>query len=166
MRTYKNRLAIFILLILFLLSGLAITSCSKNTSNNPKKETSQIDNSKDYKQFDLTVDNFEHFFYFKSSLNGLQAYNTHSYIYEVIGVLNYAYYDNVIVTFDVVYIQNNKSYKGKYSLTLNASGYTSFTSKDSELLNAVGCAYYDFDTTEVEITVETVTGKIILFNQT
>ena len=165
MRKHKSKFTILILLILFLLNGLAITSCSNNTSNHissaTEKETSQSDTSKDYRQFDLTMDNFAHFFYFKeypaSPLNG----STDPGGYEVIGVLNYAYYDNVVVTFDVDYEYHR--YTGEYSITLNAAGYVYFPANDKNLLTAIGCTNFK-RLGDKKVTLTNITGTIILFN--
>lgn len=177
LKTYKNRVMALIICILSIFVCVCFTACSSDSStkidqladneNGNNEETSKTNNSQKYKEFDLSVDNFNYFFDFTSSFD-IPANEEY---YKVIGVLNYAYYDNVVVTFDVVYTigSNNRygeveeTYVGEYSVALNAAGYASFYNNDSDLLDAIGLKFNTSEDPKRQFTVKAVTGKIILF---
>lgn len=176
LKKYKNRIIAFILFFIFIFSLPFVTSCSNDLpteenqsnccENCEQKEIAQPDNSQPYKEFDLSVDNVNYFFDFKYS----KDISADQLMYNITGVLDYAYYDNVTITFDVVYTidpnEYNKEkeiYSGEYSIALNAAGDASFYCNDPELLKAIGWDSYNSLYLKRQITVSAVAGKIVLF---
>jgi hypothetical protein len=154
------------------LFSLCFTACFNNSNNSNIDTLSNIESTdfnisisssnesetKDYRELDLSVDNFEHFFNFTFSRNSVARD-----VYEVTGVLGYAYYDNVLVTFDVVYTKGEDIYKGAYTIKLNAAGYGYFYADDAKLFQTIGCDTYYSSAITKNVTVKAVTGKVVLF---
>lgn len=180
LKLYKNRTITFILFIISVFFVFVSTSCTSNASSEisllddsevcSQTETSQSDNNQKYQEFNLSVNNFSYFFDFTCS----RDISADQDIYKVIGVLDYAYYDNVIITFDVVYtIDSNyygkekRVYNGAYSIALNAAGDASFYCDNPELLKAIGWDSYQSPSSTLDltrqITVRSATGTIVLF---
>ena len=96
-------------------------------------------------------------------------------ISSVSGVLLYAYYENVVVTYNVIYQPKSyypgaDSYQGDFSIVLNAAGNATFSIESSDVLAVLkpvnGNSYEDltdlglagYDKT---ITLKSVSGKVI-----
>lgn len=166
---------------IILLSAILITgaSCSSNTIEEQNTTNSQdsafettpsIDtpnnneNAPKHYEFDLNINNFNTFLTFSSE----QGYYLNGYVNNhiniVSGVLSYAYYENVVVTFDVVYEQTysigSRTYTGEYSVALNAAGDATFYANDRALLDTLKCGGYDTQIKKT-FTIKRVTGKVI-----
>ncbi|MBR7141697.1 MAG: hypothetical protein IKD03_06075 [Clostridia bacterium] len=166
---YKhNKLTKFLLFVLTLILSCCLFSCTNSTppTNNPE---TPLEPPQNYQKFDLSLDNFSHFFDFSYTRGVYGTYNPSvADTYTIKGVLTFAYYENVIVTLDVTYtypsgIGNTDIVKkGTYTLSLNAAGSATFRTDDPALLQAINCTNYS-NTTQEQITVKSVTGTVILF---
>ena len=167
---------------IILLSAILITgaSCSSNTIEEHNTTNSQdsafettpsIDtpnnneNAPKHYEFDLNINNFNTFLTFSSE----QGYYLNAYVNNhiniVSGVLSYAYYENVVVTFDVVYkktdsLSHETTYTGEYSVILNAAGDATFYANDRALLDTLKCGGYDTQIKKT-FTIKRVSGKVI-----
>ena len=161
---YKhNKLTKFLLFVLTLILSCCLFSCTNSTppTNNPE---TPLEPPQNYQKFDLSLDNFSHFFDVEldKPLYKTQTNPKGVGTYSITGVLNYAYYDNVIVTLNITYKANNKTYNGEYTVKLNAAGKFSFKTDDIAILTAINYKVYDYSTQE-QITVKSVSGAVILF---
>lgn len=144
------------------------TTSNTSESTPPNNEsTSNSSNNTGLKHYeiDLTADNYQTFLNFsKEALTINNRFYNYNYILS--GVLSYAYYENVVVTFDITYkydegdFGGEYTYQGEYSIVLNAAGNAQFKGSDQAILNAINCPtkHYGSDQT---ITIKKVTGKII-----
>lgn len=165
-----------ILLTAILLTGVSCTkaddptnneldSTSETTAENPDmmiepalKETTEYNGPKHY-EFYLNSFNCKSYLTFSS-----QSYaGNHDYLQIVSGVLTFAYYENVVVTFDVTYESTGyggKTYKGEYSVLLNAAGDAEFYVDNPDLLSAINCS--NFSTTmKRTFSIKQVSGKVM-----
>ena len=129
-----------VLLIIAMLFSCA--SCDRTSQTNDAV-------AKHY-EIDLNVDNFE-------------TYLTHSsenHWQTISGVLTFAYYENVVVTFHVEYKLSNRTYQGEYTVKLNAAGYAEFHESNSDLLAAMSCPSFSSSTSR-SFSIISVTGKVI-----
>ena len=154
----KKKVCIIILSFTFVLSCLGIFGCDNKQDYNSGTGL-EVNTRKRY-EFDLTLENFNYFFNYL-----INSLNTQVVQYDIVGVLSFAYYENVEITFDVNFKYDmygaNKYYTGKYIVNLNAAGCYSFKSHDSELLTLISCPESHAGVATKRIDVESITGKII-----
>lgn len=116
-------------------------------------------------EIDLTLDNY------MSYLNYSVSSTTKclDYTHAISGALTYAYYENVVITFEIIYENEGagegsgnpyRLYKGEYHVLLNAAGCNTFTADNQNLLNSIDCPEFNrlFQKT---FTIKSITGKVI-----
>ena len=86
------------------------------------------------------------------------GYIIQNYRHTVSGALRYAYYENVIMTFNVEYVENGNKNTIKYEVLLNAAGDAVFT---NGTINKKFDGYYSGTLT---VTLESVSGRVIIPN--
>ena len=158
-----KRKIIFIVAIMLILSMCTciFTACPSNepSDETPNKDASNS-NLKHY-EIQLSTSNFEDFLEYTVTEDPYIGQLTPvKDLYEVKGVLSYAYYKDVYVTFFVKYTVNGKTYKGDYKVKLNAAGNYSFYSNDEAVLKAIKCDSYA-QRMEKSVTIKSVSGMVI-----
>ncbi|MBQ9481903.1 MAG: hypothetical protein IJU84_07055 [Clostridia bacterium] len=141
---------------------LLFSACGKEKSK---------DNQMKHYEIELDEYNFKEFLdYNKTTTNRYIAGAFLSVdFYEIKGVLSYAYYKNVVITFYVEYFDSSytdyqtetqgKTYSGNFSLQLNAAGNVSFYDDDAKILKALNCSYDWMMERKIEII--SVSGTVI-----
>lgn len=150
----KRKIVFIVAIILILSICMCIfTAC-------PSDDETQNGGLKHY-EIQLNISNFEEFLEYTVTedpyIGQLTAVKD---LYEIKGVLSYAYYKDVYVTFFVKYSFNSKTYTGNYTVKLNAAGNYSFYSNDEKVLQAIECDNYA-QRMEKSVTVTSVSGTVI-----
>ena len=164
------------LLIIGLFFG--VVACSKKTTDeeiggdNKKSEieTSLNDKSNlndkpnevqgDLDEIELSINNFTEFFTYEKGLKKNSATaGQYWYAYTIHGVLDFAYYKDVVITFDVTYQVTSTQNKVKrtYIVHTNAAGDVSFFEKDAA--KSLGISEYY----KISFNVKSVSGMICLY---
>ena len=124
------------------------------------------DNSSALKHYeiDLDINNYETYLKYKSESFYNSSSGTHlDFTHTISGVLTYAFYENVTITFDITYQTSGsypKTYTGVYTVKLNAAGNAEFSADDSKLLEAIECPRYDRLMTKT-FSIKEVSGKVM-----
>ena len=123
--------------------------------------TTVEDHSPKHYEIDLNMDNYMSFLNYSVSNTVKCLDQTHS----IAGALTYAYYENVVITFEITYETTGyqaRSYSGEYSILLNAAGCTEFTADNENLLASIKCPQFDrlFQKT---FTIKSIPGKVIYY---
>lgn len=155
----KRSLSFLLMVGLF----LSIAACSQKqmSKENDKNETETSSNDKanesqeDTDKIELSINNFTDFFTYTkgSKYNGASYYNA----YTIQGVLDFAYYKDVVITFEVTYQASENEVKTTYTTYANAAGDVFFWEKDAT--ESLGIAsYYN-----VNFEVKSVSGAVHLY---
>lgn len=165
-RIFKLVLILTITLTMCLCVFSACASPDEQTNETQSQETNDEtpNNGIRHYEIQLNKDNFEEFLEYK-----VEFYATitpRCDFYEITGVLTYAYYKDVVITFNAEYLRSNGlggqiAYKGNYALKLNAAGHNSFYTNDNELLKAINCNKYDNMMISYNLTIIEVSGTVI-----
>ncbi|MDE7372491.1 MAG: hypothetical protein K2N18_00345 [Clostridia bacterium] len=136
--------------------------CIFTSCNNSNGQSAVDNNSGQHYEIALNLNNFEEFFKVVITEGAkVTSYNSTSHdLYEITGVLNYAYYKDVYITFHAEYKNNGLTYQGNFTRKLNASGSISFYTNDSDILEEIGCSGYSAHASK-KITPISVTGTVI-----
>ena len=170
-----KKLLSIILLIAMLLTAVSCTKADGLANNelNSNNSTGTIENNvlvnNAPKHYEIVLDETNYHSYLSYSTEkytrnaGTQYAKTYSnYDHVVSGVLRFAYYENVVVVFDVVYQNEDATYKGEYSIALNAAGDAEFCSKDNDILATIEYPTEKFTSyTKVTFTIKVVSGKVM-----
>lgn len=165
-----KRKIIFIVAVILILTMCTciFTACP---SNEPSDETQDKgtnnetpNNSVKHYEIQLTKNNFEEYLDYKVTTNATSI--PRSDFYEIKGVLSYAYYKDVSITFHVEYSRSNgmngeNVYQGNYIVKLNAAGCKSFYTNDEAILKAINLTRYDNMITKRTLTITAVSGTVI-----
>ena len=144
---------------------LSIAACGQKqmSEENDKNETETSSDDKinesqeDTDKIELSIDNFTDFFTYTKGLkyNGVAYYNA----YTVQGVLDFAYYKDVVITFEVTYQVSENEVKTTYMTHTNAAGDVSFWEADAA--RSLGIAtYYKI----ISFEVKSVSGTVHLYH--
>lgn len=170
----KRLLSIILLATIFLTS----VSCTNNDRQSPNElnsnnstdtiETNATVNSAP-KHYEIVLDetNYHSYLTYSTTNKTVGAGTAHAktylnYFHAISGVLRFAYYENVVVVFDVIYQREDATYTGEYSVVLNAAGDAEFCSQDNDILETIGCPTEKFTLyTKVTFTIKGVSGKVI-----
>lgn len=135
-------------------------------SHSPEDNNAMPNNDIKHYEVELTKDNFDEFLDLNVTtvLVNPSTYEKDNFC-EIKGVLNYAYYKNVTVSFHVEYtrsagIVDDNIYTGDFSVKLNAAGNYTFYTKDDAVLNTVNNGTIT-TLTNKSITVTAVSGVVI-----
>ena len=128
------------------------TACSNNNVQRHEIQLSN-DNFKEFLDYDVTIQKV------------VSGSSVRKDLYEIKGVLIFAYYKDVSITFYAEYsntdsMGTNTFYKGYYTVKLNAAGNYSFYTNDEALLKAINCNHYT-NSTEISLTIKSVSGSVI-----
>lgn len=164
----KKRL---LLLIMAIVNAICMTlyfaACGNeqlDTSTEDADLTNQLPNQPTHYEIDLTLSNFDKFINFTSNYTPYTNFEDH---HELKGVLTYAYYENVTVTFYVEYIENGYNYddivySGNFVINLDASGSNSFYANDAHLLRAINyTSYAKYKSKSRKVMLVGVSGRVI-----
>lgn len=159
----KRLFSLMIMLITLCCMVFGLGACGDGKSDTPVDDSDSTNQSHHYEK-ELTLANFDEFISFTSNYSQLTNFEDY---HELKGVLTYAYYENVVVTFHVVYVQNgynyaDTTYSGNFVVKLDASGSSSFYGNDTKLLQAIKYSSYEkYKTKSREVTLVGVSGKVI-----
>lgn len=137
-----------------------------NPSNDNQNQNNNNVNDNKMKHYEVSLNksNFEEYLDYKLTVNATSK--PRSDFYDIKGVLPYAYYKNVAITFHVEYSKSDgmngeNVYKGNYTVKLNAAGCKSFYTNDEAILKAINLTTYDNMITKRTLTITDVSGTII-----
>lgn len=133
--------SIIVFTLIAIMGVVIFSACSKTPEGNggtTDKDTTieTPDNGVKHYEIELTKDNFKEFLEYKiSTVYTSTVYYTKDTLCEIKGVLNFAYYKDVTVSFSVGYTNSlNPSketvYTGSFTVKLNAAGNYSFYTKE------------------------------------
>ena len=160
------------ILSFLLMVGLffSIASCSQqqmseeNDKDDAKSEIETDSSNKlnesqeDIGKIELSINNFTDFFtYTKGSKlsNGVSYDNT----YTIQGVLDFAYYKDVVITFEVTYQASGNEVKTTYMTHANAAGDVSFWEADAAKSLGIAASYKI-----INFEVKSVSGTVYLYS--
>ena len=137
------------------------TACPSNEQEDETPNSDASNSNLKHYEIQLNINNFGDFLEYKVTEEPFMGQFTPvKDFYEVKGVLSYAYYKDVYVTFFVKYTFNSNTYTGDYTVKLNAAGNYSFYSNDEAVLKAIKCDSYA-QRMEKSVTIKSVSGMVI-----
>ena len=160
-----------------LLLAAMLLSCAACTSDNPQAEAGTSDNPQadnapsntelpteaptenngpKHYEIELTKSNYQSYL----DLKWNKTNSTHAG--SLSGVLSFAYYDNVVVTFDVTCqgYSWEAVHQGEYSILLNAAGNADIYYNDPALLRALKVSS-SIQNMSPKFTLKSISGKVI-----
>ena len=145
-------------------TGSEATSTSTTgapATSEPTTSAPVDNNGPKHYEIELNLDNFATYLNYSSEDFIAPNRVIHSnYTHTISGALTFAYYENVVVTFQIVYDNNGRRNTGVYNVKLNAAGHAEFHADDPAVLSAVFYQYYNEKITK-SFTITNVTGKVI-----
>ena len=146
-----------------------VTSKSTELETNINNTTHTSSDKSSYREIELDLNNYKTYLTYTATSgldNDGRRYS--NFIHTVKGALSFAYYENVVLTFDITYsasINNEqKTYHGKYNLVLNAAGDGEFHANDNELLDSINVPDYIaqrfYTVDDYTISLESISGKV------
>lgn len=161
-----KRKIIFIVAIMLILTMCTciFTACPSNEQEDETPNSDASNNNLKHYEIQLNKSNFEEYLDYKVTTNATSI--PRSDFYEIKGVLSYAYYKDVSITFHVEYSRSNgmngeNVYQGNYTVKLNAAGCKSFYTNDDAILKAINLTMYDNMITKRTLTITAVSGTVI-----
>ena len=160
----KKILSLF-MVVSILLSTLLLVSCQP--AEEPDNENRPIRTV-----VELNENNYWKYFEVSSYANNVHAGGDGTFGYEIMGVLNYALYEDVVFTFDVIYYTEGQTDDQYQSYTMrigcNAAGDAMFETTHLGITNVTVGKYLGIDGELVsfenynwKIHFKSVTGKVI-----
>lgn len=154
----------FVSILLLLSMLLLCVSCTVDTPANEFDSSEEHDNGSKHYEIDLTLENFSTFLTYSTESNPGYRTSSPDYYHFISGVLSFAYYENVSVTFEVVYTYDKYTYGGKtytceYTVPLNAAGNATFAAYDQDLLDALQVEGSN-SASKRTYTIKDVSGKV------
>ena len=169
----RNTITAFILIFVAMIffGCLSLTACSKskipaNEQNGAESDNQTIpneeedDNGMKHYEIDLSMQNFDDFLEYEYTYSYLgvspQYPNSKGHSYLVTGVLSFAYYQNVIVTFRMT--KNDTNQYRDFNVKLNAAGNGGFYQADQiykETTTQLGGGY------GFTVSIQNVSGTVI-----
>lgn len=155
--------------IILVLSMCICVFCACPDSNNPSNENQNNNTNNDgLKHYEVLLNktNFEEYIEYKVTIPTYATANSPKKdFYEFKGVLSYAYYKDVTVTYYAEYSNSDGLggeivNKGYFTIKLNAGGNYSFYTNDDKILKAINCTTYT-NLTEKSLTITAVSGTVI-----
>ena len=137
-------------------------STQEESEDLPPKVSSTTHSGLKHYEIKLNSENFTNYLAYSSETVHIIGSGYHSdYTHKIEGVLSFAYYEDVVVSFEVTYEDpySDKIHKGIYSVPLNASGCAEFSADNPTLLNAIK-GTYDRSMNKT-FTIIYVSGKVI-----
>ena len=133
--------------------------------DNEVNSNENSDNSSALKHYevDLDLNNYETYLKYTANSSVISGATHTNFSHTISGVLTYAFYENVTITFDITYQTSGsypKTYTGVYTVKLNAAGNAEFSADDSKLLEAIECPRYDRLMTKT-FSIKEVSGKVM-----
>ena len=129
--------SVIVFALMTIMSVSIFSACSKT----PEGNSGTADNGVKRYEIELTKDNFDEFLEYKITVPGLETVGAEKGTFcEIKGVLNYAYYKDVKITFNLEYANSSVStdiYKGVFVAKLNAAGNYSFYTNDSAVKSCI-----------------------------
>jgi len=148
------------------------TSSNSNTHQDNKQNTTNTNHEQpddttpsadcDYKkhyEIDLNLDNYQTYLTYTSETTVISGAYHNNYTHNIDGVLSFAYYENVVISFDVTYTNSSKTYHGVYDVLLNAAGDAVFYADTPTLLEKLNCRYDRM--MNKTFTIKSISGKVI-----
>ena len=169
MRKIIKSVIVFALMVIMSVGILSACSHSSEGNGGTTDKGTTIEtpnNGVQHYEIELTKNNFEEFFEFYDTT---VIVNPSTYLeanfYEIKGVLTYAYYKNVSISFYAEYSNSDglggtTIYSGSFTIKLNAAGNYSFYSNDEMVLKAIKCDRYTRQTKR-SVTITAVSGVVI-----
>ena len=160
----KRILSLF-MVVSILLSTLLLVSCQPaeepDNENRPIRTVVELNENSYWKYFEVSSD-----------ANNVHAGGDGTFDYEIMGVLNYALYEDVVFTFDVIYYTEGQTDDQYQSYTMrigcNAAGDAVFETTHLGITNVTVGKYLGIDGELVsfenynwKIHFKSVTGKVI-----
>ena len=105
---------------------------------NTEKDTNNSDSLKHH-EVDLNINNYETYLKYVAETSVISGAYHPKYSHTISGVLTYAYYEDVTVTFEISYESSgyqSTTYTWIFTVKLNAAGNAEFSADDEEILNA------------------------------
>ena len=118
-----KRKIMFIVAIMLILTMCTciFTACPSNEQEDETSNSDESNSNLKHYEIQLNINNFGDFLEYKVTEDPYIGQLTPvKDFYEVKGVLSYAYYKDVYVTFFVKYTFNSNTYTGDYKVKLNA----------------------------------------------
>lgn len=155
-----------------MLSMCVCTFCACHAPNNPYGDNQNqnndgvTDNGMKHYEISLNKANFEEYIEYKVTIQtNATANSSKKDFYEFRGVLSYAYYKDVAITYYAEYSNSDGLggtivNKGNFTIKLNAGGNYSFYTNDETILKAINCNKYT-NLTEKILTIISVSGTVI-----
>lgn len=155
-RIFKLVLILTITLTMCLCVFSACASPDEQTNETQSQETNDETPNNGIKHYEIQLnkDNFEEFLEYKVTTKSLAPRYD---LYEINGVLSYAYYKDVLITFYVVY-RSPYTCNGHFTIKLNAAGNYSFYSDDEALIKVINQSP---DARYLNLTITEVSGTVI-----
>ena len=160
----KRILSIFLLIsvisALLLISGCGLAEEGKN-ENCPERTIVELNDNNYWKYFEIT-----------SSANNTHSGGVGSFVYEIRGALDFALYDDVVFSFDVIYFKEGETDESYQSYTMrigcNAAGDAVYETVEAGITNVTVGKYLGIDGELVsfenynwKVHFKSVTGKVI-----
>lgn len=154
----KKFIIILIVFVLTILVGcFSLTACSESKNNTVEQSGTNEQNAMKHYEIALNMQNFDYFLEYEYTF----AYNTanpnnkgSSYLIE--GVLSFAYYQNVFVTFRITKVDTT-TYKD-FDIKLNAAGNGGFYTSDKIYTDTVAQLGGD---SNLSVSIQNIRGTII-----
>ena len=157
---------ITISLLVLALCVCVFSACTPKDEQNGESQDNTTNGGIKHYEIQLTKENFEEFLDYNVTIQQMATGTTPKKdFYEIKGVLTYAYYKDVTITFYVEYSNSDGLggtiyYRGNYVVKLNAAGNYSFYTNDEAVLTAINCNQYNNLTTK-SLTITAVSGTVI-----
>ena len=167
-----KRKVVFLIAVLMVLSMCICTFCAcpapDNSSNDNQNQNNDNANDNGVKHYEVSLNksNFENYIEYKVTIPTYATANSPKKdFYEFKGVLSYAYYKDVTITYYAEYTNSdglggNIVNKGSFTIKLNAGGNYSFYTNDEQILKAIDCKAYT-NLTDKKLTITAVSGTVI-----
>ena len=161
--------SVIVFALLTLMSVGILSACSHSSEGNggttDKGTTIETpNNGVQHYEIELTKNNFDEFLLYTVTTPQYQTTTSKGSFYEIKGVLSYAYYKNVTLSFYVEYKTSDgiseTVYKGNFTIKLNAAGNYSFYTADEIVLNALNLSGYN-RLAKDSLTITAVSGVVI-----
>lgn len=113
------------------------------------------------REFELNKDNYQKYLRYTSETAVIAGAYYENFIHTISGVLSYAFYEDVVVTFYVTAGSERITYySGTIKVELDASGYATFYADDPKIASALQA---DYDRQKIyTFTIKDIEGKVIL----
>ena len=115
------------------------------------------ESQEDTDKIELSINNFTEFFTYAKVFTNTGT-GQYRYKYTIQGVLDFAYYKDVIIRFEVTYQESGNEKKITYMTHTNAAGDVSFW--ETEVAESLGIASYD---KIINLEVKSVSGTVHLY---